>query len=66
MFIAEVVAINVDPKFLNPETQAFDMEKAGLICYSHGKYYNIGEFLGGFGFSVMKPKTKKKRMLKSH
>jgi len=66
MFIAEVVAINVDPKFLNPETQAFDMEKAGLICYSHGKYYNIGEFLGGFGFSVMKPKTKKKRKLKSH
>ncbi|MFZ4740008.1 MAG: flavin reductase family protein [Bacteroidales bacterium] len=66
MFIAEVVAINVDPKFLNPETQAFDMEKAGLICYSHGKYFNIGEFLGGFGFSVMKPKTKKKRMLKSH
>ena len=65
MFIAEVVAVNVDPKFLNPETQAFDMEKAGLICYSHGKYFNVGEFLGGFGFSVMKPKTKKKRMLKN-
>jgi flavin reductase (DIM6/NTAB) family NADH-FMN oxidoreductase RutF len=63
MFIAEVVAVNVDTKFLNFETQAFDMGKAKLICYSHGKYFNIGEFLGGFGFSVMKPKTKKKRML---
>ncbi|NVN95570.1 MAG: flavin reductase family protein [Bacteroidetes bacterium] len=63
MFIAEVVAINVDPKFLNPETQAFDMEKAKLICYSHGKYFNVGNFLGGFGFSVMKPKTKKKKRI---
>ncbi|MEI6696073.1 MAG: flavin reductase family protein [Bacteroidota bacterium] len=65
MFIAEVVAVNVDPKYLHPITQAFDMEKAGLICYSHGKYFNIGEFLGGFGFSVMKEKTKQKRADKS-
>ena len=65
MFIAEVVAVNVDPKYLHPITQAFDMEKAGLICYSHGKYFNIGEFLGGFGFSVMKEKTKQKRAEKS-
>ncbi len=61
MFIAEVVAVNADPKYLDPETQAFDMEKAGLICYSHGKYFNVGEFLGGFGFSVMKAKTRKKK-----
>ncbi len=65
MFIAEVVAVNVDPKYLHPITHAFDMEKAGLICYSHGKYFNIGELLGGFGFSVMKEKTKQKRAEKN-
>jgi flavin reductase (DIM6/NTAB) family NADH-FMN oxidoreductase RutF len=62
MFIAEVVAINVDDTYLDPQTQAFDMAKVQLICYSHGKYFNIGDFLGGFGFSVMKPKTKRKKM----
>ncbi|MCX6230170.1 MAG: flavin reductase family protein [Bacteroidetes bacterium] len=62
MFIAEVVAINVDDQYLDPKTQAFDMTKVGLICYSHGKYFNVGDFLGGFGFSVMKPKTKKKKL----
>jgi flavin reductase (DIM6/NTAB) family NADH-FMN oxidoreductase RutF len=61
MFIAEVVAINVDDKYLDVETQAFDMAKVELICYSHGKYFNVGDFLGGFGYSVMKPKTKKKK-----
>lgn len=61
MFIAEVVAVNVNPVFLDPITQAFDMEKAGLICYSHGKYFSVGQFLGGFGFSVMKEKTKRKK-----
>jgi len=65
MFIAEVVAVNVDPKYLDPITHAFDMEKAGLICYSHGKYFNLGEYIGGFGFSVMKEKTKKKIKLKA-
>lgn len=65
MFIAEVVAVNVDPQYLDPLTQAFDMAKAGLICYSHGKYFNVGDFLGGFGFSVIKPKTIKKKILRS-
>lgn len=63
MFIAEVVAVNVDDKYIDSNTQAFDLSKANPICYSHGKYFNLGDFLGGFGFSVMKPKTKKKKNL---
>lgn len=61
MFIAEVVAVNADEKYFNSKTQEFDFSKAKPICYSHGKYYNLGQLLGSFGFSVMKPKTKKKK-----
>jgi len=61
MFIAEVVAINADEKYINDQTQVFDLSKAKPISYSHGKYYQLGKMIGGFGFSVMKPKTKKRK-----
>ena len=53
MFIAKVVAVNVDEKYID-ETGRFDMEKCDLMAYSHGKYYSLGESLGKFGFSVKK------------
>ena len=53
MFIAEVLCVNVDGKYLD-ETGKFDLEKCELITYSHGQYYNLGENLGKFGFSVKK------------
>lgn len=56
MFIADVVNVRADEKYLNPETGAFDMEKAGLLAYSHGKYYELGEMVGKFGWSVKKKK----------
>lgn len=62
MFIAEVVAINADTKYLDPETGAFNLQAANPICYSHGKYYTLGERIGKFGFSVEKKRTKRKRM----
>jgi len=65
MFIAEVVAVNADKKYLDPETGAFNLQAANPICYSHGKYYTLGEKLGKFGFSVEKKKTRKKRLQKS-
>ncbi len=63
MFIAEVVAINADDKYLDKETGAFDFASAKPLCYSHGKYFNLGDLLGTFGYSVMKLKTKKKKGL---
>lgn len=60
MFIAEVVAVNVDETFLDAETKEFRMDKARLITYSHGKYYAIGHKLGFFGYSVQKKKKKHK------
>lgn len=53
MFIAEVLAINVDDKYLD-ETGKFDMQKCKLIAYSHGEYFKLGEKIGKFGYSVKK------------
>jgi len=59
MFIANVVNVCADEKYINPATNSFELEKANLLTYSHGKYYSIGEKLGFFGYSVEKKKRKK-------
>lgn len=56
MFLAEVVAVHVDERYLN-ENQKFELRKAEPIVYSHGEYYQLGELLGTFGYSVKKKKT---------
>ena len=56
MFIADVVNVQADDRYLDPETGAFDMQKADLLAYSHGKYYGLVEFVGKFGWSVKKKK----------
>ena len=53
MFIAEVLAVNVDEKYFD-ENDRFCMEECNLITYSHGKYYALGKELGKFGYSVKK------------
>ncbi|HHT03686.1 MAG TPA: flavin reductase family protein [Bacteroidales bacterium] len=59
MFIANVVNVSADEKYINPETNSFELEKANLLAYSHGKYYALGEKLGFFGYSVEKKKRKR-------
>ena len=58
MFIAEVVAINADKKYID-EKGAFDIAKCDLIAYSNGGYYTLGKKIGKFGFSVQKKKKKR-------
>lgn len=53
MFIARVVNVNVSEEYLD-ETGKFDLEKANLLAYSHGTYYDLGKQLGTFGYSVRK------------
>ena len=60
MFLAEVLAINADEKYIN-EKGAFDISKCDLIAYANGHYYALGKKLGKFGFSVQKSKKKKRR-----
>ena len=57
MFIAEVLAINSDEKYID-EKGAFDISKCDLIAYSNGGYYSLGKKIGKFGFSVQKKKEK--------
>ncbi len=54
MFIADVVAVQADERYIIPETGQFDMKAANLIAYSHGHYYKLGEEIGKFGWSVQK------------
>ena len=56
MFLADVVAVHVDDKYMN-ENQKFELGKAEPLAYSHGEYYSLGELLGTFGYSVKKKKT---------
>lgn len=58
MFLAEIVAVNVDDTYINDKGR-LDLEKAGLVAYAHGHYYTLGRNLGGFGFSVNKERLKK-------
>jgi flavin reductase (DIM6/NTAB) family NADH-FMN oxidoreductase RutF len=58
MFIANVVGVHADERYINKESGLFDLQSAKLMTYSHGKYYSVGEQLGFFGFSVQKKKKK--------
>ncbi len=59
MFIAEVVAVNADEKYIDKNTGLFRLQDSVPICYSHGKYYETGKFIGKFGYSVEKKKKRK-------
>ena len=53
MFIAQVVAVDVDEKYMDEKDQ-FHLSAAKPLAYSHGRYYGLGERLGFFGYSVQK------------
>ncbi|MCM1307255.1 MAG: flavin reductase family protein [Butyrivibrio sp.] len=53
MFIAEIVNVTVDDRFMD-EKGKFCLNDAGLVAYSHGEYFALGERLGKFGYSVRK------------
>lgn len=60
MFLAEVVAVDVDEKYMD-EKDTFHLSKAKPLAYSHGRYYGLGEMLGTFGYSVKKKDTAKSK-----
>ena len=64
MFLAEVVAVNVDEQYIE-ENNALNLEKAGLLAYAHGFYYTLGRKIGKFGFSVEKKSPNKTITIKS-
>ncbi len=56
LFIAEIVMVNYDDSLMDDESGKFNLDKAQLIMYSHGMYYQLGNQIGKFGFSVEKKK----------
>lgn len=60
MFIAEVVNVQADEKYLDEKTGKFELEKARPLVYAHGAYYSMGEKIGKFGWSVEKKKKTEK------
>lgn len=59
MFIAEVLSIDVDEKYMD-DKGSFDISKCNLIAYANGGYYPLGKKIGKFGYSVQRKKKKKK------
>jgi hypothetical protein len=55
MFLADIVSVDVDERLIG-EDGKLHLERAGLIAYAHGDYYELGKRLGHFGYSVAKKK----------
>lgn len=61
MFISEILCVNVDEDLID-ENEKLNLDKAELICYSHGEYYTLSKSLGHFGYSIRhKKKIKRER-----
>lgn len=60
MFIADVLSIDSDEKYID-ENGAFDISKCNLIAYANGGYYELGNKIGKFGYSVQKKKKSTKK-----
>jgi flavin reductase (DIM6/NTAB) family NADH-FMN oxidoreductase RutF len=55
MFIADVVNVRADESFLN-DNGKFELDKTNPLVYVHGNYFDLGDKIGNFGWSVKKNK----------
>lgn len=53
MFLARVTAVQTDEAYMD-EKGKFELNRSGLIAYSHGEYLALGRKMGTFGCSVKK------------
>ena len=60
MFIAEIVSVSVDSDLMD-DNGRLCLDEAGLVAYNHGHYFALQRReIGRFGYSVMKPRTRKR------
>ena len=57
MFLAEVAGVTVAQELID-EHGKLHLNDTGLAVYSHGEYFQLGERLGTFGYSVKKDQRK--------
>lgn len=62
MFIAEIVAVDVEDKYVD-DSGKLNLRQSGIIFYSHGEYFSQGKKIGQMGYTVKKkrPKTPDKK-----
>lgn len=61
MFLAQVLGVSVEESLLAADGR-FRLNEARPLVYSHGQYFDLGEQLGHFGYSVKKkPRKARKR-----
>jgi len=61
MFVAKIVEVHADEELFDDKNRLC-LDKASMVSFTHGEYIGLKkQVIGGFGFSVMKPKTKKKK-----
>ncbi len=53
LFLARILGVTVDGNYMDPKGK-FNLNRTGLVTYSHGEYFQLGEKLGSFGYSVKK------------
>lgn len=60
MFLAEIVRVHASKDIFDDKGR-IRLDRAGMLAYCHGEYFGLKrQALGRFGFSVMKPKTRKR------
>ena len=59
MFIAEVMNVQADDCYLDKDSGKFELANADPLVYLHGGYFELGEKIGKFGWSVEKKRKKK-------
>lgn len=57
LFLAKVLKVHVDKRYLDKNGK-FQLNKAGMLVYSHGEYLVLGKSLGTFGYSIKKQKKR--------
>ncbi len=60
MFMADIVAVNVDENLFDKDGK-MRLDKANLVAYAHGEYFELGKRIGKFGFSTNKKKKNNKK-----
>ncbi|WNX85955.1 flavin reductase family protein [Agathobaculum sp. NTUH-O15-33] len=53
MFLADIVAVDVEQSLID-RAGKLHLDRAGLLAYAHGEYFELGKKLGSFGYSVRK------------
>ena len=58
MFLAEILAVHVDETLIDAQGK-LHLDRCNLAAFAHGEYFELGEKIGTFGFSVRKKPKKK-------